>query len=222
MYSAMSLRGLCELYHITGEDRYLQSVAQGVRFIETMRHEPTNLWKHRLTGRKMEQYPIFISGAGIIASALSKSSQIIGQDFDAMSLARSLLAHQLKNGGIQNFMAYNHPDNSRTWASGHKVWEDVFPTPNWNAHAFSFLCTVLEPPTLPETLRPQINLEIHRSFVYFENRQMALVLAFWPPMWTLAALFVKKWKYALIVPGFVMIRRSLQQRSREKKRLQET
>jgi hypothetical protein len=187
LYTGLALRGLP---FIPGSDGVAQAA---VAFLGRMEDPETRLWYHKLEGGKVVRYPVFVAGAGIICNGLLDA----GIQVDA----ERLLRFQAPSGAIRNFVGYDHPDNGRRRGNSVDVWEDVFPTPNWNAQAFHFLCRVLPPPD--PSVRPKIRRRVARSrrYVYFESERVAAVLGMRPFSRGIVGLYVKRSRYGLVVPG---------------------
>ena len=187
LYTGLALRGLP---FIPASDVVARDA---VAFLERMEDSETRLWYHKLVGRRVARYPLFVAGAGIICNGLLD----VGMGVDAGRLLR----FQAPSGAIRNFVGYDHPDNGRRRGHGVDVWEDVLPTPNWNAQAFHFLCRVLPPPD--PSLRPRIRRRVARSrrYVYFESERVAAVVGMRPFSRGIAGLYVKRSRYGLVVPG---------------------
>lgn len=184
LYTGLALRGLPFIPASDGVAR------DAIAFLERMEDPATRLWYHKLEGEKIARYPVFVAGAGIICNGLLD----VGVQVDA----ERLLRFQSSTGAIRNFVGYDHEDNGRRRGVGAGSWEDVFPTPNWNAQAFHFLCRVLPPPD--PSVRPRIRPRLARSrrYVYFESDRVAAVVGMRP---LIAGLYVKRLRYGLILPG---------------------
>jgi hypothetical protein len=187
LYTGLALRGLP---FIAGSDGVARAA---VGFLGRMEDPETGLWYHKLEGGEVVHYPVFVAGAGIISNGLLD----VGVEVEP----ERLLRFQAPSGAIRNFVGYDHPDNGRRRGNGGDVWEDVFPTPNWNAQAFHFLCRVLPPPD--PSVRPKIRRRLARSrrYVYFESERVAAVVGMRPLNRGIAGLYVKRSRYGLVVPG---------------------
>jgi hypothetical protein len=187
LYTGLALRGLPFIPASDGVAR------DAILFLERMEDPETRLWFHKLEGETVTRYPVFVAGAGIVCNGLLDA----GIEVDA----ERLLRFQAPSGAIRNFVGYDHRDNGRPRGSGLDVWEDVFPTPNWNAHAFHFLCRVLPPPD--PSVRPKIRRRLARSrrYVCFESERVAAVVGIRPFTRGIAGLYVKRLRYGLVVPG---------------------
>jgi hypothetical protein len=126
---------------------------------------------------------------------------------DTESLAARLLRYQYPNGAIRNFIGYDHPDNGRRRGRTIDCWEDVYPTPNWNAQAFHFLCRVLPPPEPP--IPPKRNGTFVRSsrYIYVETSKCSVIVGIHPFSRGIIAVYVKRLRYGLVIPGAHMLLR---------------
>jgi hypothetical protein len=97
---------------------------------------------------------------------------LTGSALDAHALAGRLLRFQYRHGAIRNFIGYDHPDNGRSRGTGADCWEDVYPTPSWNAQAFHFLSRILPPPEPPVRRITARACVWSRRYVYVETRRV--------------------------------------------------
>src|SRR3989304_1399694 len=104
----------------------------------------------------------------------------------------------VRNGAIRNFIRYDHPDNGRRRGVGIDCWEDVYPTPNWNAQAFHFLCRGVPPPPAhpppPEPpLRPRRSRTWmgSRRYLYVETGRWSAVVGAQPLGRGIMAVYLK-------------------------------
>ena len=184
LYTGLALRGLPFVPDSEAVAR------DAVAFLEGMRDPETRLWFHKLEGEEVLRYPIFVAGAGIICNGLLD----VGVETDA----ERLLRFQSPTGAIRNFVGYDHSDNGRRSGTGAESWEDVFATPSWNAQAFQFLCRVLPPPDPAAAPRVRSRLSRSRRYVYFDSQHVAALAGRRP---LAAALYVKRLRYGLVLPG---------------------
>lgn len=209
LYTGIALRGLPGLAQLTGDKAWADLARGAVSFLDNAQNEDTGLWHHKIQRGQVRRYPIFVAGAGMICSGILDAAQLTGADIDVAALADRLLLHQYPNGAIRNFIGYDHPDNGRGRGSGVPCWEDVYPTPNWNAQAFHFLCRVLPPPE--PILRPHVQFTFtsSRRYVYAESNRISIVIGTWPPNQAIVAIFVKHLRFGLLVPGKAMLMRAI-------------
>ena len=85
----------------------------------------------------------------------------------------------------------------------------MYPTPNWNAQAFRFLCRVLRPPEPPQQDSARFYALRSRRYVYMETRRFSIVAAGWPPRSAVVAAFLKRLRYGIVIPGPYMIVRAV-------------
>lgn len=218
LYTGLSIRGLVWLKHLTGDEAWTRLAGECADWLETVRDDDTGLWCHKIENDVVCRFPIFVAGAGMICNGLLDAAAMTGRSVDGHALAGLLLRHQYRNGAIRNFIGYDHRDNGRRRARGLECWEDVYPTPGWNAQAFHFLCRVLPPPEPRESPDARWAVAGSRRYVYFETRRLSAVLGLWPPARGLAGLFVKRWRYGLVLPGRDMIARAVRRLSRRPRR----
>jgi hypothetical protein len=207
IYTALTLRALPAL--VAAGQTSAGELARGtVAFLKRLEDAETGLWCHRISGGQLHRFPIFVAGAGIIGNALLDSADLTEHAFDAQTIAGRLLRFQHRHGGIRNFIGYDDPDNGRPRGRAVECWEDVYPTPNWNAHAFRLLCRVVrppEPPIAPAVRRAHV---LSRRFVYLETRTSSAVVGVWPPRSAVVAVYRKRLRHGFVVPGPHAIRRA--------------
>lgn len=212
LYTALALRGLPGLADVTGDAGWPEVARGAVAFLNRMNDSDTGLWYHRVEGGRLHRFPLFVAGAGIICNGLLDAAQLTGTELDVQALAGRLLRFQYRHGAIRSFIGYDHPDNWRPRSSGKDCWEDVYPTPNWNAQAFRFLCRILPPPEPPEPpgrWRGHLQSEWSRRYVYVETRRFSVVVGAWPPRSAVIAVFLKRLRHGVVVPGPHMILRAV-------------
>lgn len=212
LYAALALRGLVGLAGATGDPQWSQLARGAVAFLGRLQDSETGLWYHKLEGGRLHRFPVFVAGAGMICNGLLDAAQLTGAELDVHALAGRLLRFQYPHGAIRNFIGYDHPDNGRPRGRGKECWEDVYPTPNWNAQAFRFLCRVLPPPEPPVRRSSGLASGWSRRYVYVETRRFSVVAGTWPARSAVMAVFVKRLRYGLVVPGPRMILRAVANR----------
>lgn len=207
LYTALSLRGLAALE----DDAWAPVASRAVAFLQRMQDAETGLWCHKLDGGRLARFPIFVAGAGIVCNGLLDAARLTGTAVDGQELATRLLRYRHPNGAIRNFVGYDHPDNGRRRGKGAETWEDVYPTPGWNAQAFHFLSRVLPPPEAT-TARGRRTLVKSRRFVYFESERVSAILGVRPWSRGIAALYVKRRRHGLVAPSPHAVARRLLRR----------
>jgi glycosyltransferase involved in cell wall biosynthesis/rhamnogalacturonyl hydrolase YesR len=202
LYTALTLRGLPALMRYTGNTRLQEVARDTLAFLDNAVDPDTGLWVHKIKPTRIRRYPIFVAGAGIICNGILDAAELVGTAVDRGDLAARLLQHQYPNGAIRNFIGYDHPDNGRPQGTGEVCWEDVYPTPNWNAQAFRFLCRVLPPPepAPPARLRSFYLLSFRDSYFHFETSNFSLISGARPDKNFLLALYLKRMRYGLVIP----------------------
>jgi hypothetical protein len=208
LYTALTLRGLAALAEATGDESWAEVARRAVRFLDRLEDPATGLWYHQIDGGLMRRFPIFVAGAGMICNGVLDAAQLTGTEVDGNELAGRLLRFQYRNGAIRNFIGYDHPDNGRRRGKGRESWEDVYPTPAWNAQAFQFLCRVLPPPEPPGQRSDHRVRRWSRRYIYVETRRFSAVLGMRPPDRGILALFAKRLRFGLVVPGPQMVLRA--------------
>jgi hypothetical protein len=208
IYTALTLRSLPALAEVTGDASWAEVARRAVASLGRLEDPATGLWQHQFDGDRLCRFPIFVAGAGMICNGVLDAARLTGTEVDVNELTKRLLRFQYPNGAIRNFIGYDHPDNGRRRGKGMESWEDVYPTPAWNAQAFHFLCRVLPPPEPP--VQPSDHRLRMRSprYVYVETRRFSAVLGLWPLAGGILALFVKRLRFGLVVPGPRMILRA--------------
>jgi hypothetical protein len=201
LYTALALRGLPGLAEVTGETVWAQVASRAVAFVNRLEDAETGLWCHKLDRGRLARFPLFVSGAGIICNGILDAAQLTGAELDGRELAGRLLRFQQPNGAIRNFVGYDHADNGRKRGTGIECWEDVFPTPNWNAQAFHFLSRVLPPPEPTVAPNSRRTLMWSRRYVYFESNRVSAVIGMRPASYGVIGLFVKRLRHGVVVPA---------------------
>jgi hypothetical protein len=205
LYTGLALRGIATVAQIQGWAMWTDAAARAVGFLNRMRDAETGLWGHRIRRGQFHRYPIFVAGAGMICNSLLDASGLTSEEVDFKALSESLLRYQYPNGSIRNFIGYDHPDNGFRRGIGATCWEDIYPTPNWNAQTFHFLCRVLPPPAPPATaskvtaIQPVVSISKH--YLYYETSRVSTVISVWPLTHTIFALYVKNLRYGIVIPG---------------------
>jgi hypothetical protein len=209
LYTAVALRGVVALAAATGEPAWAELTRAAVASLGRLEDPETGLWWHKLDARRVHRFPLFVAGAGLIGNGLLDAAALTGTSFDGPALAGRLLRFQYRHGAIRNFIGYDHPDNGRPRGHGTDCWEDVYPTPSWNAQAFRFLCRVLPAPpaAAPHSARPEGRWS--PRYVYVDTRRLSLVAGPWPLRSAMLAVFLKRRRHGLVVPGPHMIVRAL-------------
>jgi hypothetical protein len=203
LYTALTLRGLPALMHYTCNTELREAARDALAFLASAVDSDTGLWVHQVEPERVRRYPIFVAGAGMICNGILEAAQLAGMAVDSGALAARLLRYQYPNGAIRNFVGYNHPDNGRPQGTGNPCWEDVYPTPNWNAQAFRFLCRVLPPPepATPPPLRSFFLSSRPDAYFYFETNRISLISGARPHKNIFLALYLKPLRYGLVIPG---------------------
>ena len=200
LYTALAMRGLGPLARRTGDDAFVRCAADAAAHVETMRDPTTGLWFHMVDGGRLHRYPLFVAGAGMIANGLLDAAALTGQPVDADAMAAAIVARQGPHGGIRNFIGYDHADNLRRTGrlTPRAVWEDVVPTPNWNAQALLLLARVAAPPSGEvRPAGPRHARHATRRMLVLEGPRRLFVLGLWPPRSMTLALWRKTRRHGL-------------------------
>ncbi len=192
LYTGLALTSLTSLHKLTGDERYISAARDAMDHLAAMRDGETGLWYHMARGDKLRRKPIFAAGAGMIANGLLDVESLAGRDFDAEGTAEAILRHQHPHGGIANFLGYDDPDNQRPGGTGRPCWEDVLPTPNWNAQSFHFLSRITQAPE-PNALPAGGSAGgACRGYIWFESSRGLAVVGLAPLRSVFAGLYVKR------------------------------
>ncbi|MGE0667117.1 MAG: hypothetical protein AB7O49_11230 [Sphingomonadales bacterium] len=213
LYTAITIRGLAAMARTGGEGSWREAVRRAAAFLDRVADPETGLWPHRVTARGTRRYPLFVAGAGMICNGRLDAASLANEALDASSMAGALLRHRLANGAIRNFLGYDHPDNGRRRGAGGRCWEDLLPTPNWNAQAFEFLCRVLPPPE-PCDAAPGRAVAVSSRAAYAEAGGVAAIAGWWPPVDAVLAVYVKGRSHGIVAPGPRAVARGLARRLR--------
>jgi len=210
LYTALAIRGILALAALQDNARWVEVAKNAAAFLDRARDAETGFWLHKLGADRVSRYPFFVAGSGMICNGMLDAAEVTGEAFDATNLIDLLLRHKYDNGAIRNFIGYDHLDNSAARSgTGVTCWEDALPTPNWNAQAFHFLCRVLPPPDPIDDPTPVTVVSYSKRHLYCETPNVVLIIGMWPPGYAIAAFYVKKLRYGILIPGMLMIVRSL-------------
>lgn len=209
LYTALAVRGMPGLAELAGAAAW-SDVARGViAFLHRLEDPETGLWYHKVEQGRLGRFPLFVAGGGMICNGMLDAAQLAGTKLDVQSLAVRLLRYQYRNGAIRNFIGYDHPDNGRRRGIGIDCWEDAYPTPNWNAQAFHFLCRVLPPPEPPLQQRRHHTLVRSRRYLYVETDRCSAVVGAQLLGHGIMAVYLKHWRHGFVAPGRHMVVRSV-------------
>lgn len=201
LYTGLTLRGLPALAAAGHEAEWSERAGRALAFLDRLEDPETGLWEHAVSAGRRRRYPLFVAGAGMICNGILDAAPLAGIEPRAEELARHLLRFQHQNGAIRNFVGYDHPDNGRRRGRGEECWEDVVPTPNWNAQAFEFLARVIEPPEPPIGRAGRSIRMRSRRYVYAETRDACLLVSLSPAEHAVAALLPKRRRLGFVLPG---------------------
>ncbi|RAZ80716.1 hypothetical protein [Planococcus halotolerans] len=142
-----------------------------------------------------EQFPVFISGSGIILDYLWRfQSYQPGKGLNIKELAENVLKHQNKNGGVKNYKGYYTKDNYRK-INVKSVWEDNVPTPGWNGFLLLSLLKIFKndldfAEIKKESLKKTVILNY--KFLCFEGEKIFILLSWFPLLSMAFYIFEKK------------------------------
>jgi hypothetical protein len=181
IYTALSMRGLDDLYFLTKDKRYLESMLAVARNLMRFRDPKYKLFYHAFQNGSLKEYPLFVAGAGIILKAIDDVSRVCGETFSLDNTLNTILGLQLSNGGFPNFRGYNSTGNNRKNGDGSLVWEDVVPTVGWNSHLLEYL-TRYVPGDFSGIARKEMKtvFESGKNYLYFETPRSAFIFG-WNP-----------------------------------------
>ncbi|MDX6513612.1 MAG: hypothetical protein QOE36_3116 [Gaiellaceae bacterium] len=214
LYTALGLRGVRALAELTGDPVWREVAQRAVAFLDRLEDAGTALWSHKLERGEVSRCPVFVAGGGMICNGLLDAAALTGAEPDVDDLAARLLRFQHRNGAIRNFAGYDGLGNGARRGHGRECWEDVVPTPSWNAQAFHFLARVLPPPQPPVAARPPRIVARSPRFVYVESERVSAVCAWRPVRSALLAVFPKRRRHALVVPAPHAVARAIARKLR--------
>lgn len=183
IYTALSMRGLDDLYILTDDSRYLEMMEKAANHLIQIKDHNTKLFYQLILDGKIIKYPQFIAGSGIILKALDDTEKISKAKYEYGDTLKTLLNKQLPNGGFPNFIGYfgSYIHNSDHFE---EVWEDIVPIMGWNAHLFEFLTRKIgknyEFPLKKKELPKKNNNILKKNYYYGENNLCIFILGFWP------------------------------------------
>ena len=151
------------------------------------------MFMHESNNGKIYSKPWFVSGSGMIFSAIRSANSYMELKIDEEKYLIPFMKYQLSNGAFQNYIGYNSCGNRLTRKKdGCEVWEDVFPTIGWNAQMFAYLSNYVtkEYKSISETKN---NLIVRWNYFYYENSKKSYILS-WYPLRSIALLKYSKKK----------------------------
>jgi len=208
LYTALTLRTVPALAELAGSATWSDVAREALAFLRRVEDTETGLWCHKIEHSRLYRFPVFVAGAGMICNGILDAAELTGTRVDSESLAARLLRYQYPNGAIRNFIGYDHPDNGRRRGRTIDCWEDVYPTPNWNAQAFHFLCRVLSPPEPPLWPKRGKACVWSRRYLHVESRRWSVVVGLEPIARGVIAVYLKRLRHGLVAPGAHMILRA--------------
>jgi hypothetical protein len=181
IYTALALRGMDDLFHLTRDKRYYESIVSAARHLLYFRDPGSGLFYHAYQEKSLRKFPMFVAGAGIILKALDDVNKLSGQPLDITNTLCNILSMQLPNGGFPSFVGYNSPGNNRRNGNYSIVWEDIVPTIGWNAHLLEFLTRFVPNDfCIPDDLQIETFFNKSKNHIYFETPKATLISG-WNP-----------------------------------------
>lgn len=198
IYTALAMRGIDDLYHLTQSKKYLEMMENAADHLINLIYPETKLFRHAICRGKLFRYPQFIAGAGIILKALQDTECLTETKLDYQGSVNAVLERQLLNGGFPSFVGYNTLDNCRLSGNGEEVWEDIVPVVGWNAHIFEFLTRIMGGDFLYEPSRiPPLRLTT-KNYLYREGKLTVFILGVRPAYSITFFLAIKKVNIAIL------------------------
>ncbi len=197
IYTALSMRGLDDLYGLTGDNKYLEMMENAAGHLINLVDSESHFFYHAILNGRIVKYPQFIAGSGIILKALRDTEQISKNRYDYKNTLHAILEKQLDSGGISNFIGYNSNDNYREKGDLTETWEDAVPVVGWNAHLFEFLTSIVQQDYVYEAFRPKKVSLGSKNYFYLETRHYVFILGIRPIKSLVLFFAIKKANFAL-------------------------
>ena len=194
IYTALAMRGINDLYHLTKDQRYLEMMRNAANHLINLIDPETKLFYHAILNGELLKYSQFIAGAGIILKALDDAEKITGEKFNYQDTLNTILKKQLPNGGFSNFIGYR---NKNEEGDGNEVWEDKVPVMGWNAHIFEFLTRMAQNDFLYKPTKFKMSFLATKNYYYRESKRSILILGVKPIRSLILYFAIKKISFAL-------------------------
>lgn len=191
IYTALALRGICFIYDYNHDEELLEGIKNTVDNLITFMDK--EMFMHESNNGTIYSKPWFISGSGMILSAIYQAKKYLNTSIDDEKYLKPFLKYQLPNGAFQNFIGYDSCGNRLSNKhEGVMVWEDIFPTLGWNAQMFAYLSNYVTKEFVRIEKRDK-NIFLKKTFFYYENMKNVIILS-WFPLRSVAFIKYKKGK----------------------------
>lgn len=192
IYTALSMRGLDDLYNLTDDFRYFEMMQNAAEHLISLKDSETKLFFHALMDGELVKYPEFLAGSGIIFKALDDAEKVTGIKYNYEDSVNAVIKFQLSNGGFPNFIGYRLYGNKNS-----DVWEDIVPIVGWNAHLFEFFTRKIQNFTDEKYHKSNV-CYLKKNFFFAESNRFALILSIWPINSIMIYFSIKKMNFALV------------------------
>jgi hypothetical protein len=193
IYTALAMRGLDDLFNLTGNPCYLDMMRKAARHLIKLIDPETDFFYHGVIDGNLRKYPQFVAGSGIILKALDDAEQFTGEKYDYHASLKKILELQNDNGGFQNFIQYYDKKDK-----GKSVWEDIAPNTAWNAHLFEFLTRKISSDFRIYPRSYKNLLIFNHNYIFIESKRFVSILGFKPIRSIIVYFAVKRWPFSLI------------------------
>ncbi len=207
IYTALALRGIDDLYQLTGDKEYGKIMIKAAEHL--LKYTENDFFCHAAVNGIKHKKPYFVAGAGIILKAIDDTNRLMNTNYDLSRFVKKILSYQQPLGGIQSFVGYNSKDNHRKKGTNQwEVWEDYAPGVPWNAHIFEFLSRYVSE-DFNETVQCNTTKRITRSYLYYENRDKFFVVSLFPLRSSTVILINKRKNRSILSFSLIEIYRKL-------------
>jgi len=158
LYTAITMRGLLDLYEYTGDDKYLSSCKKAAGFLTGHIDPETKLFYHTVgkTKRreKVKKYPQWIAGSLVIVHQIKRLEKYGCSFPEANDVLKTVLSYQYATGGIPTFVGFTDIFMPKFYPPEpeKRKWRDVIAIPGWNALAFECLTYLMPKGDLPKPI----------------------------------------------------------------------
>ncbi len=199
IYTALALRGLCEVYKHTKEESLRKIMIDSAKHL--IRYSQNNYFCHAIHDGIQNPYPYWIAGGGMILKGIDDVARLTGERFDVVPFVEKIIGCKQSCGGVSSFKKYNATDNHRRRNRPQKeVWEDRAPGAPWNAHLFEYLTRFATKDFDEFVPQNKTSFVIKPSYVYYESKKTFFVVSFLP-LFSCALVWINKKKSHSVI-GF--------------------